>query len=165
MVSGTYILTDTIKSAFSTVFTQAYKNADAVITGKSAIGKARGNPNQPPPSLHEALLTSVQGLSGVAQASGSISDSAQLVGRDGKVITRSGAPSLAFSYTPSGQRFNAFTLSSGHWPTGSNQVAIDAATASNEGFKVGHRIGVIARGPVRQFTVVGTVKFGGASLG
>ena len=37
MVSGTYVLTDTIKSAFSTVFTQAYKNADAVITGKSAI--------------------------------------------------------------------------------------------------------------------------------
>ncbi|MBV8712369.1 MAG: hypothetical protein JOY56_11355, partial [Solirubrobacterales bacterium] len=38
MVSGTFVLTDTIKAAFSTVFTQAYKNADAVITGKSAIG-------------------------------------------------------------------------------------------------------------------------------
>ena len=38
MVSGTYVLTDTIKSAFSTVFTQVYKNTDAVITGKSAIG-------------------------------------------------------------------------------------------------------------------------------
>ena len=33
MVSGTYILTDTIKSAFSTVFTRVYKNTDAVITG------------------------------------------------------------------------------------------------------------------------------------
>ena len=38
MVSGTYVLTDTIKSAFSTVFTQAYKNTDAVVSGKSAIG-------------------------------------------------------------------------------------------------------------------------------
>ncbi|HEY4869248.1 MAG TPA: hypothetical protein VII79_04500, partial [Candidatus Dormibacteraeota bacterium] len=38
MVSGTYILTDTIKSAFSTVFTRVYKNTDAVITGRSAIG-------------------------------------------------------------------------------------------------------------------------------
>jgi putative ABC transport system permease protein len=38
MISGTYVLTDTIKAAFSTVFTRAYKNADAVITGKSAIG-------------------------------------------------------------------------------------------------------------------------------
>ena len=38
MISGTYVLTDTIKAAFGTVFTQVYKNTDAVITGKSAIG-------------------------------------------------------------------------------------------------------------------------------
>ena len=42
MVSGTYVLTDTIKSAFSTVFTTVYKHTDAVITGKSAIGTERG---------------------------------------------------------------------------------------------------------------------------
>ena len=41
MVSGTYILTDTIKSAFHTVFAQVYRNSDAVITGRSAVG--RGN--------------------------------------------------------------------------------------------------------------------------
>ncbi len=38
MISGTFVLTDTIQAAFSTVFNQAYKNSDAVITGKSAIG-------------------------------------------------------------------------------------------------------------------------------
>ena len=41
MISGTYILTDTIKSAFGTVFTQVYKHTDVVITGKSAIGGER----------------------------------------------------------------------------------------------------------------------------
>ena len=47
MISGTYILTDTIKSAFGTVFTQVYKHTDVVITGKSAIGggKERGGAN------------------------------------------------------------------------------------------------------------------------
>ena len=40
MVSGTFVLTDTIKSAFSTVFTTVYQNTDAVITGKSAISRA-----------------------------------------------------------------------------------------------------------------------------
>ena len=55
MISGTYVLTDTIKAAFGTVFTQVYKNTDAVITGKSAIG---GNANNgvTPPSLPESLL-------------------------------------------------------------------------------------------------------------
>ncbi len=42
MISGTYILTDTIKSAFGTVFTQVYKHTDVVVTGKSAIGGDEG---------------------------------------------------------------------------------------------------------------------------
>ena len=77
MVSGTYVLTDTIKSAFSTVFTTVYKNTDAVITGKSAIGSNNGGQNSvTTPSLPESLLTRVRALPGVAQASGGISDSA-----------------------------------------------------------------------------------------
>src|SRR6058998_3433956 len=75
MVSGTFVLTDTIKSAFGTVFTQAYKNADAVITGKSAIGTDHGgNGNPDVPSLPASLLTRVRALPEVAQASGGISD-------------------------------------------------------------------------------------------
>ncbi|MFZ0089015.1 MAG: FtsX-like permease family protein [Solirubrobacteraceae bacterium] len=163
MVSGTYILTDTIKAAFSTVFTQAYKNADAVITGKSAIGGGGGNDNVTVPSVPASLLTRVGGLPQVAQASGGISDQAQLVGRDGKVISRGGSPGLAFSYSPTGQRFNPLTLTSGGWPRGPDQVDIDAATASRNHYSPGQEIGVVARGPVRRFTIVGTVKFASVS--
>ena len=61
MVSGTYILTDTIKGAFSTVFTRAYKHADAVVTGKSAIGTDNGNNGRAtPPSLPASLLAQIQ---------------------------------------------------------------------------------------------------------
>ena len=34
MISGTYILTDTIDRAFSTLFTESYAGTDAVVTGK-----------------------------------------------------------------------------------------------------------------------------------
>ena len=51
MISGTYILTDTIKSAFGTVFTQVYKNTDVVISGKSAIGGNEHNNGTTPPSF------------------------------------------------------------------------------------------------------------------
>ena len=151
MVSGTYVLTDTIKSAFSTVFTRVYKNTDAVITGKSAIGEESegGNHNgrAVAPSLPASLLAQVRRLPGVAQVSGGITDRAQLVGHNGKVIARGGAPPLAFSYDPSGQRFNPLALASGNWPNGPNQVDIDAGTASKDGFSVGQQIGVVARGP------------------
>jgi putative ABC transport system permease protein len=164
MVSGTFVLTDTIKSAFGTVFTQAYKNADAVITGKSAIGNGNGGGNGPEiPTLSASLLGRVRALPQVAQASGGISDQAQLVGRDGKVISSGGAPGLAFSYSPQGQRFNPLSLTSGAWPSGPGEVDIDAQTASKHGYSVGQEIGIIARGPVQRFRIVGTVRFAGVS--
>ena len=164
MVSGTYILTDTIKSAFSTVFTRVYRNTDAVITGKSAVGEENGNnERETRPTLPSSLLPRVQALPGVAQASGGIADRAQLVGRNGKVISHGGAPALAFSYQPGAERFNPLSLQRGNWPSGSEQVAIDASTADKEHFPPGQRIGVIARGPEQFFTIAGVVKFGGVS--
>ena len=163
MVSGTYILTDTIKSAFSTVFTRVYRNTDAVITGKSAIGGEGNEERTLPPSFPESLLHRVQALPAVAEAAGGVGDRAQLVGRDGKVIAHGGAPALAFSHQVGAERFNPLTLTSGNWPAGPDQVAIDASTASKESFSTGQRIGVIARGPVQYFTISGIVKFGGVS--
>jgi putative ABC transport system permease protein len=163
MVSGTFVLTDTIKAAFSTVFTTVYQNTDAVITGKSAISTNNNGNGPTTPSLPAALLTQVRALPSVADASGGISDSAQLVGRNGKVISSGGAPGLAFSYSPAGAHFNPLTLTSGKFPTSPDEVAIDASTASKHNYKVGEPIGVVARGPVEQFRIVGTVQIGGVS--
>lgn len=164
MVSGTYVLTDTIKSAFTTVFSTVYKNTDAVITGRSAIGgSSRGENRVVPPTLPASLLTQVQGLPGVALAVGGISDAAQLVGHNGKVISRGGAPGLLNSYTPQAQRFNPLTLTSGDWPRAVDDVDIDANTASQNHFRVGQEIGLIAQGPVERFRVAGIVKIAGIS--
>jgi putative ABC transport system permease protein len=164
MISGTYVLTDTIKAAFGTVFNQVYKNTDAVITGKSAIG---GNANQgvTPPSLPESLLAKVRGLPGVAEAEGGIADEAKLVGANNKVISsKGGAPSLAFSVNPKGdQRFNPLVLTTGRWPDGPHEISIDAKTANAKHFALGDSIGVLTRGPVERFRIVGTVRFGGLS--
>ena len=163
MVSGTYVLTDTIQSAFTTVFTKVYSKTDAVITAKSAVGK--DNQNQfALPSFPESLLGRVRALPGVLAAEGGIDDKAQLVGRNGKVIATHGAPRLAFSVHPHGdQRFNPLTLVAGAYPIGSGQIALDANTASKSHYKVGDEIGVIARGPERSYRISGIVKIGGVS--
>jgi len=163
MISGTYVLTDTIKAAFSTVFTTVYAKTDAVVTGKTAFGND-ANSNNLPPSFPESLLGKVRDLPGVADADGGISDEAHLVGRDGKVISSGGAPGLAFSVHSRGdQRFNPLTLVSGNWPVGDHEIAIDAHTASREDYEVGQTVGVIARGPVSRFRIAGIVKIGGVS--
>jgi putative ABC transport system permease protein len=164
MISGTYVLTDTIKSAFSTVFTTVYKNTDAVISAKSAISKDRNSQNGLPPAFSESLLGKVQKLPGVAEASGGIDDYAYLVGRNGKVISGRGSPPLAFSVHPEGdQRFNPLTLVNGTWPRGPHQIDIDANTASKKHYRVGDTIGAIARGPVTTYRIAGIVKIGGVS--
>ena len=134
MVSGTYILTDTIKAAFTTVFTDVYKHTDAVITGKSAIGNDNGNGNGPGERRRcRSRCSRASGLCpALPRASGSITDQSGLVGRNGKVLAVGGAPGLAFSYDPSGQRFNPLTLTSGNWPTAPDEVDIDASTANKE---------------------------------
>jgi putative ABC transport system permease protein len=163
MVSGTYVLTDTIKAAFGTVFTTIYKNTDAIVTGKSAIGGNANNGDEVP-SLPDSLLTKIRGLPQVAEAEGGIADQAKLVGRGGKVINTHGSPSLAFSVHAHGdQRFNPLTLVSGAWPDAPHEVAIDKNTASEKHYAVGQSIGVIALGPVQQYRITGIVKIGSVS--
>jgi putative ABC transport system permease protein len=163
MISGTYVLTDTIKAAFNTVFTQVYKNTDAVVTGKSAIG-GNANNGDTVPSLPESLLAKVRQAPGVSVAEGGVADQAKLVNHNGKVIARGGAPNLAFSVNPKGnQRFNPLVLTSGRWPTGAHEIAIDQKTSGASNFDIGDDIGVLAQGPLERFHIVGTVKFGGLS--
>jgi putative ABC transport system permease protein len=166
MISGTYVLTDTINNAFTSIFTQTYKNADAIISAKTAFTNDNGNGVQAP-SFSENLLARVQALPDVKAAEGSVTDDqTKLVGRDGKVVSTHGSPSLAFSVNPKGdQRFNPLTLVQGHWPSGADEIAVDTSVASSKHYKVGDTIGVERNGPVRKFRIAGIVKLSGVSIG
>ena len=162
MVSGTFVLTDTLRAGFGAIFTSVYKSTDAVVSGRSAIGNGR-NANIAP-SLPASLLVKVRSLPDVAEAVGGVSDQAQLVGRDGKVISNGFAPGLAFSVNPTGtHRFNPLVLVTGGWPVGPHEIAIDQATAGKKHYVVGDTIGAVARGPVARYRITGIVKLGNVS--
>jgi putative ABC transport system permease protein len=169
MISGTYILTDTIRSAFGTVFSEVYKRTDVVISAKSAIGEGEENERNEAqaPAFSEALLAKVRRLAGVEQAAGGINSTAQLVGHNGKVLAVGGSPGLAFSvHTNGNQRFNPLSLISGRFPSSPGEVGIDAGTAERHHYRVGQSIGVIARGAEQQMRISGVVRIGGVdSLG
>jgi len=165
MISGTYVLTDTINNGFDTIFSRSYQNADVVISGKAAFDSANGTSVEPPP-MPQSLLPRIQKLPGVALAAGSVTtDALKLIGKNGKVISTGGAPSLGFSVTQAGQTFNPTKLTEGNWPRGSDEVVIDKATAHGNGFSVGDRIGVQAFGPIQQLRISGVAEFPGVSVG
>jgi len=49
MMSGAYILTDTIDKAFDTIFVESYAGTDAVVSGKSPEFSFEGESPQAPP--------------------------------------------------------------------------------------------------------------------
>jgi putative ABC transport system permease protein len=169
MISGTYVLTDSIDQAFDKIFTDIRKGSNAVISGKSPFDLSDGS-GVSSPTFDESLLPRVRALPDVAEAEGSVdSESTQLIGDDGKAVVFGGAPNLGFSIANGESRFNPLTLVDGTWP-GPNEVVIDKETASKEDFEVGETIGVQAEGPVVRLPLVGIVQFssgltiGGATL-
>ncbi|HWG56233.1 MAG TPA: FtsX-like permease family protein [Gaiellaceae bacterium] len=166
MVSGTYVLTDSIDEAFNSIFTDVREGATAIVTGRSAFDITEGSGASAPP-FDEALLERVRAVDGVAQAEGSVDhETTQLIDREGEAIVSGGAPNFGFSIANAESPFNPLTLVSGEWP-GPDEVVIDRKTAESEGYAVGDRIGVQAEGPVEQLTISGIVLFGssGASIG
>jgi putative ABC transport system permease protein len=144
MVSGTYVLTDTIESAFDGIFKTSYKNTSAIIGGKEVVQDATsGNATVP-----ASLLPKVRKLPGVQSAAGAIfnltgsSDLAKLVGKDGKPLGSSNQPSFGFGFDATDSRFNPMSLTAGRWAAGPDQVVIDKNTADDHGYHIGDPIGV-----------------------
>ena len=165
MISGTYVLTDSIGQAFDSIFSDIRKGSSAVISGKPAFDLSDGS-GVTQPTLDDSLLPQVRALPGIAQAEGSVdSDATQLIGDDGKAVVYGGAPNLGFSIANGASPFNPLTLDEGSWP-GPNEVVVDKATAQKEDFRVGETIGVQAEGPVERLRLSGIIEFStGATLG
>ena len=161
MVSGTYVLTDSIDRAFDRIFNDVREGSNAVISGKSAFDLSDGS-GATAPTLDESLLIAVRTLPGVAEAEGSVDGEAQIIGENGKAIVYGGAPNLGFSIANGDSRFNPLTLVEGTWP-GDGQVVIDQSTADKEDFRIGQEVGVQADGPVQRLRISGFVKFGSVS--
>jgi putative ABC transport system permease protein len=162
MVSGSFVVTDTITKAFDTIFTSSYRHTDAVVSGKKLVDYSNsGNATVTP-----QLLARIRSQPDVAAAAGSILDlngdstTAKLIDRDGKAIDSHGNPTFGFGLDPSQPRFNPMHLVTGRWATGRHEVVIDSNTAHEHHFQVGDAIGVAAKGPKERFKVVGIAKYG-----
>ena len=162
MVSGTYVLTDTITKAFDGLYEDSYKGTSAVISGKEVVKNAASGKA----TVSESLVKQVRELPGVATAAGAVydvsgtTDLVKLIGRDGQKLGNGQAPNFGWGLDPKAKHFNPLTLTAGNWASGSNEVVIDTATAKNEKYKLGDTIGAAAEGPTQKFKVVGTARYG-----
>jgi putative ABC transport system permease protein len=160
MVSGTFVLTDTMQKAFDGVFSASYDKTDAVIAGKEIVkGSTSGAATVPEP-----LLAKVRALPEVASAGGTLapieSNEAKILGRDGKALGSGGAPRFGLGNDASHPQFSPLKIKTGQFAQGPKQVVIDAGTAADAKFKVGDSIQVSTLGQKHRYEVTGIATFG-----
>ncbi len=165
MVSGTYILTDTIDQSFGNIFEQSNAGIDAVVSAKETV---ETDDNQESPFSAD-ILDRVQGVEGVEAADGGIFDTqVSILDKDGEPIGGNGAPSFGASVVA--DRFDALSYPEGRKPAADDEVVIDKQTAGRAGYEVGDRVRVAGKEDATAYELVGVAtlgdvdSFGGASI-
>ena len=160
-LAGTLVLTDTMGLAFEQLFGKVSAGTDAVVraeapyTASDGVGTSRG-------PIPASALAAVKNTDGVRAAEGTVSGYALLTDTKGKaVLTSGGAPTQGYSMPSDKKLRGDVELMSGTAPDSADEVAIDATSAEEHHIKLGSHIKVLFSGPTREFTVVGTVGFGG----
>ena len=157
MIAGTFVLTDTIQKAFDEIFASGTKGADVVVSGKEQVETEFTMPRP----LDAQVLDEIRQLPEVSQVAGQINDVAAIVGKDGKVVSTGGAPTIAATWMP--KPFAPLGIREGHEPRGPDEIAMDVSTADKEDYKVGDTVTVAAGGPKKPYKLVGTVTLGSST--
>jgi len=164
MVTGTYVLTDTIDQSFGKIFEQSNEGIDAVVTSREKVETDDGQE----PSFPAEILDRVKTVEGVESAAGGIFDpQVAILDKQGEPIGGNGAPSFGASVVP--DRFEPLNYV-GKRPSDDGEVVIDKQTANRADYAVGDRIKVAGKEQAREYDLVGIAtlgdvdSFGGASI-
>jgi putative ABC transport system permease protein len=159
LVSGTYILTDTINESFGEIFSESLKGTDVAITAKTDIA----SDDTGPPAFDASLLPRVRDVEGVEAAAGSVFSIGKFVKADGEALTDSFAPNFISSLLPG--RFETLDYVEGRKPRTASEASIDTQTADNGGLEIGDELRVAGAREVKAYDVVGLTQLGDSNFG
>src|SRR3954462_6257546 len=164
MVSGTFILTDTMQKSFNGLFADTSAHTDAVVRGKEVVKNSTSGSGITIPA---STLDRIRALPQVQAAGGAVSPGeanvADIIGKDEKAVAKE---SVGGSYDAANARFSPFRFKTGKPPHGPGEVAIDVGTAKKHHYGVGDPVVVSTLGKQHTYRVSGTVSFGSVdSLG
>ncbi|MET9516691.1 FtsX-like permease family protein [Streptomyces sp. NPDC002994] len=152
-VSGTLVFTDTLSNAFGNQSAKSYKDVAVAVTtypdsenSKKELG------------IDARTLEKIQGLDGVAAATGRVSGFAGVADPDGKLIGN-GWSNTGANFEPGKGGKNpkdpAYDFTDGSGPAKAGEIALDKATADKGKYKTGDTVRVATNGPVKEYTLSG----------
>ncbi|WP_419923831.1 ABC transporter permease [Candidatus Poriferisocius sp.] len=156
---GVFVTTDGLRSTFDDLSQDIYEGVDLSVRSEVEFGDRDLSAPLVPPSL----LETVRSIEGVAAAEGGVFEfNVIAIDSDGESLESFGPPQMGVSW-PQDQQLSQVSV----WPdgvsrppSGSEEFAMDADTAADNGFRVGERYRVITPTGTREFTLVGLFRFG-----
>ena len=146
MISGSFVLTDTLGASLDGVYQESYKGTDAVISSKHKVQQADGTTEKAPFSA--GVLTDIEQRARRPRRAGRrsrITSASSTRPGSGSASRTTASPSpSAIPTTPS---LSPVKVVAGAWPRHGNEIAIDKATATKQHFAVGQTVGAFGDGP------------------
>ena len=143
-VGGTLIFTDTLSKSFTAIFDNTV--GDVVVQPVGVVGAESGQTTLTVPG---ALVDKLGAVPGAARADGNvINDRLFVIGKNNRLVGGQGAPGLGLndSDAPAAHGVEGLQVVRGKAPTGKDEVALDAATASRAGYGLGEEVRLISAG-------------------
>ena len=154
-LSGTAVLSDTLRSAINDFFVDATGGTDVIVRNATEVSDDADARRGPIPA---STVERVRTVDGVAAAEPVIEGFGQIVDREGNAIETNGPP-RAGSWTAD-RDLNAWRIAEGRAPRALDEVVIDRGSATDADLQPGDRTTVLTPQPIR-VRIVGIARFAG----
>ena len=157
-LAGTSVFSDTLNRTFDNLFSDVFKNVDSYVRSTQVIEGDFGQEERQ--RISADLVSVVEKVPGVRDASPDIQAFARIIGKDGKPIGSDGQGPPTFGSV--GEEFAGalWTTAVGKWANGPTEVVIDEASAKAGKYILGDTVKVVAQSGSREFTLVGIASYG-----
>ena len=157
-LAGTSVFSDTLNRTFDNLFSDVFKNVDAYVRSTQVIEGDFGQEERQ--RISADLVSIVEKVPGVRDASPDIQAFARIIGKDGKPIGSDGQGPPTFGSV--GEEFAGalWSTAEGKWANGPTEVVIDEASAKAGKYVLGDTVKVVAQSGSREFTLVGIASYG-----
>lgn len=158
-MSGTQVLTATLSTAFDNVFTDVYKDIDAVVRSSTTIDTGFGPQRD---NIDASVVPIVQKASGVEAAEGQVRSIVTILDKNNKATSNpnAGPPTFGLNWLTEPSLNGWHLADGGRPPEAPGEVVIDQITAEKAGYQVGDKVRIQLRAGAQDFTIVGLGGFG-----
>ncbi|MYG93443.1 MAG: ABC transporter permease [Acidimicrobiia bacterium] len=156
---GVFITTDGLRSTFRDLSEDIYRGVDLSVRAETNFGDRDINA----PLIDPNLVEIVQSIDGVAAAEGGVTElNVIAIDPEGEPLRSFGPPQIGVAWSAD-QQLSQLSV----WPDGASRIpmksdefAMDANTARDNGFEIGQRYRVATPTGTKEFTLVGHFRFG-----